>query len=135
MVVKMHRTLWGPISLLFLVLLLVSCSGETKILGQFEAGSPLEKFEPLGVVSGLYVKAYSSPDNKSKLSFVLRGGDIVEMVNRSPGRIWLNQDLDFWYLVHFEGKSAWVFGTGLTLCKTPTSAALASARIQEAVFR
>lgn len=121
--------------LVILFLLLGSCTPDLGVSGDFEAGMPLARFEPLGVVNGLYIKAFSSPDEESNLMFVLRGGDIVEMINRSKGRVWLSQELDYWYLVHFEGKSAWVFGTALTLCRTRTSAELASARIQELVFK
>lgn len=97
--------------------------------------SPLERSAPLGVITSMYCRVLDQTGERGAVAFMLRGGDIVKILQRSAEREQWGGTLDFWYRVERDGGDAgWVFGSTIRLCADAIEARYASERIRQDRF-
>jgi len=79
-----------------------------------------------GVAQAPYLRAFENPSTGSRIVFLLRAGDILEITAKSSYTDQVRAKRDYWYHVVFEKREGWVFGTGLDLYESRERAENAS---------
>lgn len=79
-----------------------------------------------GVAKERYLRAFNGPSTDSKVVFLLRAGDILEITAKSGYTDRVRAERDYWYHVIFEKREGWVFGSWLDLYESRERAENAS---------
>lgn len=121
----------APISLLILsFFLLFSCFGGKKdIFADIElpATSELTGDFLYGVITSSFLRVHEDFSLTSEVSAVLRKGNILKIITKSPEKDIVEEEEDYWYLIDFYGIEGWVFGSYLDIYHSIEKAEEASA--------
>ena len=79
-----------------------------------------------GVAQEAYLRVFADPSTGSRLEFILRSGDIVEISAKSGYTDDVRGVRDYWYHVISDSRNGWVFGNGLDLYESRERAENAS---------
>ncbi len=125
----------GMVAGLGALLLLGSCQQGTRMGIELPATPQLFGSLPWGLVNVNYTKGFIHPRLDSAVAIVLRGGDMVKIVDRSQQQERIGSVVDYWYQVEADGVRFWIFGNLLSLYGLEMQAQTASEIVHDKLFK
>ena len=71
--------------------------------------------ESWAVIESSYLRLRERPEANSRLVTTLWRGYVLEVVSRSPNKVYMDDEEDYWYQVSYDGLQGWVFGSYLAV--------------------
>jgi len=71
--------------------------------------------ENWAVIESSYLRLRERPEAESRLVTTLWRGYVLEVISRSPEKVIMDDEEDFWYQVNYDGLQGWVFGSYLVV--------------------
>ena len=123
-----RRALIG-VSAALVLLLVVACGGGADLADVDLPPSPILLIRAnWAVVSSAYAALREAPDAGAAIVSHFRGGEVVEVREKSRFVDERKAHRDYWYLIGVQDKAGWVFGTHLDLYDSREQAVNASVR-------
>ena len=113
---KIHLFLYILITGL-LVFAAAGCEKKEEPLGDIELPpAPLvSENESWAVIESSYLRLRERPEAESRLVTTLWRGYVLEIISRSPNKVFMDNEEDYWYQVNYDGLQGWVFGSYLVV--------------------
>ena len=108
---------WIAIFLIILPLTMISCEKQEEPIGDIELppAPMISQNESWAVIEASYLRLRERPEPGAKLVTTLWKGYVLEVMSRSPSRVVVDDEEDYWYQVNYDGLQGWVFGSYLSV--------------------
>ncbi len=96
---------------------LTGCEKQEEPLGDIELPpAPLiSESESWAVIEASYLRLRERPESEAPLVTTLWKGYVIEIISRSPSKVFVDDDEDYWYQINYDGLHGWVFGAYLAV--------------------
>lgn len=116
----LRRSNWGKIVLVFLSLLLFSCSGNEGVQEIELPPTPVLGIQTSwAVITSSHLRLRERPTQDSSAIITLWRGSVLEIVSKRNRKETVEGLSDYWYQINYDGLQGWVFGGYLDLYDSP----------------
>ncbi|MDC7228402.1 MAG: SH3 domain-containing protein [Spirochaetales bacterium] len=105
-----------------------ACEQKEETIGDIELPPALlfSEAQEWAVIESSYLRLRERAEAGSRLVTTLWRGYVLEIISRSPNKVFMDDEEDYWYQVNYDGLQGWVFGSYLSIHESREAAETAA---------
>lgn len=126
-----HKKALGALMILLSFPFLFACSEEQPIPDVELPATPVLSIKSrYGVINSSHLRLREKPTLDARAITTLWRGNVLEIVSQGAEKETVEEKLDYWYRINYDGLQGWVFGAYIDLYDSRDQAEIAAREMQ-----